>query len=917
MYKESAKVAGLFRLLLRISDMPTILLILVLIVASVLRFSALGWDSGAVFHPGERQIIEQSLTLQASDGFRVQSFETGGLLVYLYRISAQLLSVPSFYHYMFSFEDEVDLLLQWRYWFSLALIIGVILWVFSRERWKALSFVVSLACFLAVLFTRILPIFGFWFKQFSGATLVYAYLLSVFALGLSLLGVVRRRSKPKRLKTNCYLVVLAMVALGVASHVLREHVLQWVVTLTFTLVLALLAGGLSWISRWGRSALVMICFVALLLDASLASPSLVDRAHLVLIGRTWSAFFSVGSIALLFILVKRLYGSSGLGVLAAVFLCCSLLSVQAAHFATPESFLTMMVVVIALMAERIARRGSGGAYLLAGLAYGLALAGDPRAVSYVLLILAGHLIYLGSYSYEQWRSFDRRDKPYRLVLSICSVALIVLIALIALFVVLEQEYVIADLFSDNPARASLIWGIFWRFAFIGGFLAVCWCVVSFKALRAQLIYWLRLVGLIVPVTFICFLFSPWSFLEWGEFSRASEAKWRLVTSADALSFAGFQEGLRYWHQLSGLVRAGLWWPLGIVVSIGFVMVLVKVIRQFVGNRFAEVKLSFAPLSDTGFGLRFSDLLLLAWFLPYSVFVGTWKGGVDMYLVVFLPFFCVFGARLLGVLFRWCRSERPACVYLLGLFVVGVIVSGLTYSIAHLKIWSKSHPWIDASYALYVNAPPKAEILTDAIDVVLPQQMGPVMDQRMLVSMSPNRYQRSDLNVYQKASASGDDSFERREYLVDRLIEGQYLILPHARSWYFLSDLSPDFHPKGYAPYPLASRFYRLLWSGLLGYEMIAQYGEFPPGFRQRDSIGDSYAAYLYPRVHIFKKVRDVSRQALLDLLASDYYVDRITRGSMSEIGLEQMDRFIADHTEFLGSRGIPHQSVKMLIDDMT
>jgi len=110
-----------------------------------------------------------------------------------------------------------------------------------------------------------------------------------------------------------------------------------------------------------------------------------DLDRLCLIGRGLAALFDTGTVLLVFLMGRRLYGTAT-GLLAALFLALAVIHVQAAHFYTVDPILTFLVVLTVLLVVPIAERGTStstgscaGWGILAGATWGLALATKVNA----------------------------------------------------------------------------------------------------------------------------------------------------------------------------------------------------------------------------------------------------------------------------------------------------------------------------------------------------------------------------------------------------------------------------------------------------------------------------------------------------------------------------------------------------------
>ncbi len=119
----------------------------------------------------------------------------------------------------------------------------------------------------------------------------------------------------------------------------------------------------------------------------------IEFRHLTAVARALTGLADVGTLLLLFLLGKRIYGSA-VGLLAAAFLAVNVMHIQLAHFFISDPFLTLFVVaaLFALVASLQAKRP--GIWLLLGAAMvGLAVGSKFSAVMLMLpLTLAVGLV---------------------------------------------------------------------------------------------------------------------------------------------------------------------------------------------------------------------------------------------------------------------------------------------------------------------------------------------------------------------------------------------------------------------------------------------------------------------------------------------------------------------------------------------
>ena len=121
------------------------------------------------------------------------------------------------------------------------------------------------------------------------------------------------------------------------------------------------------------------------------SPWFASYDGIVHVGRFLSAMWGALTCVLLALLGRRWFGASA-GLLAGLFLACSVLHVQTSHFAATDVALTFLVLCALACDARFANRGRLRDALLAGAATGLALATKASAAPLLLpLALAAFL----------------------------------------------------------------------------------------------------------------------------------------------------------------------------------------------------------------------------------------------------------------------------------------------------------------------------------------------------------------------------------------------------------------------------------------------------------------------------------------------------------------------------------------------
>lgn len=110
-----------------------------------------------------------------------------------------------------------------------------------------------------------------------------------------------------------------------------------------------------------------------------------------LLGRGISAIFGTATVALMYLLGKQAY-SRGAGLLGAAFLAFSVLHVRDSHFFTTDVPMTFFLVLLMLLALRIAAGGGGRIWIASGLAAGLAITTKQTSLMFFPVLLLAHLM---------------------------------------------------------------------------------------------------------------------------------------------------------------------------------------------------------------------------------------------------------------------------------------------------------------------------------------------------------------------------------------------------------------------------------------------------------------------------------------------------------------------------------------------
>ncbi|MBC7256136.1 MAG: hypothetical protein H5T66_08560, partial [Chloroflexi bacterium] len=186
----------------------------------------------------------------------------------------------------------------------------------------------------------------------------------------------------------------------------------------------------------------------------------------------------------------------------------------------------------------------------------------------------------------------------------------------------------------------------------------------------------------------------------------------------------------------------------------------------------------------------------------------------------------------------------------------VIGTGL-WAVAFTSIYTRPVTRVAASRWIFQNIPKGATLSYELWDDALPLNV----DGRL----ADASYRQIRMDLY------WEDVPEKREQLYQWLQDTEYIILSSNRLYGSIPRLP--------LRYPVTRRYYQALFSGELGYDLIATFTSYPRifGFEIVDDAADeSFTVYDHPKVLIFKKRPDFSLENVKAILGG-YPLDRVVR----------------------------------------
>ncbi len=337
----------------------------------------------------------------------------------------------------------------------------------------------------------------------------------------------------------------------------------------------------------------------------------------------------------------------------------------------------------------------------------------------------------------------------------------------------------------------------------------------FKYLKNHLKFLFSLFLAFVVFSF----FSPYVFLDFPKFwesmiyeSGVATGKLRVVYTLQ------FEKTLPYLFQIKNF-----FWQMGPIAFLGIlgtILILIKTIKN--GNKKLLVFLSF-PIS-------------------YFLYVGSWHTKFIRYMLPVLPFLIISSSWFIDEIGKHFPKAGKILIFL------GATTT-FFWAISFFSIYAKESTRITASRWIYQNIPKGEKLLTEHWDDSLPIEIPP---------FHPNQYKIEQLTIYDS------DGVQKINYYSEKLSQADYIIVNSRRLYGTLINLPEK--------YPITSRYYKLLFSGQLGYSQIAEFSSYPNLFGltiNDDKSEETFQVYDHPKVIIFKNTRHFSSQTLKNILSYD------------------------------------------------
>ena len=390
------------------------------------------------------------------------------------------------------------------------------------------------------------------------------------------------------------------------------------------------------------------------------------------LGRVISALADVGTVAVVYLLGRRMYGRRE-AVLASALVALAVIHIQLSHFFAVDTIAALCAVAALYFMLRVGADGRMRDSVLAGVFVGLGLATKASLLPIFLALATAHGVYvLGALREGRGRLLV--EDAVRT--AIAGMAAGTAASLAVLFV--AQPYMFLDWpqFSESVSEQS-------------------------QMVRRILDY---------PYTRQYVDTTPY----WYHFRQLST--WGLGWPLGLLALAGLAyaalRGLRP-RVGAGYVAVGVVVPAAIlIVSNGLPAI---VLATAVGSAALLATLAFRS------HVSWPAVIVLAWVAPYLLITGAFDVKFLRYMLPITPFLVLFGSRMLVAAWdrlSWGRGARPARIAVAAAAVV-VVAGTAFYAFAYTAVYRDEHPGVRLSGWLNENAQPGSLVLMEHWEEGLP------------------------------------------------------------------------------------------------------------------------------------------------------------------------------------------------------
>ncbi len=397
-------------------------------------------------------------------------------------------------------------------------------------------------------------------------------------------------------------------------------------------------------------------------------------------------------------------------------------------------------------------------------------------------------------------------------------------------------------------------------------------VQTFFLLRKLIFQGLLILVITLIVTILT---SPYNLVEWRDFQSAVFGYEKDVATGIYPAFytTQFVDTTPIVFQAQKIFPYVLGWPVFILGSLGLLLMVFNIISNFFLKIIQSIKyyvlsIRYKKKKNNNILTTYYFLLtasFLIYFIPNAFLYAKWT----RFMTPVLPFFSIFSAyalfRVNSVLnvFRSKFTASPARLaetstkradrqnsnglhisLVIGCWIL--VISSILPGLMFMSIYTHPDSRLQASYWIYDNLPDNSYVLSETANVVdIP-----------LGIPDDNKY-RKNYTVISFDFYHLDENPLIFERLLSELERADFIFIPSRRLFANYTRLANK--------YPRLNRYYQLLFSGALGFSKVAEISSFPQFsiLNSQFSIPDeeaeeTYTVFDHPVVRIYKKTRPMT-----------------------------------------------------------
>lgn len=339
-----------------------------------------------------------------------------------------------------------------------------------------------------------------------------------------------------------------------------------------------------------------------------------------------------------------------------------------------------------------------------------------------------------------------------------------------------------------------------------------------KIVPKAAIMFLQITAVILATAALFIFLQPYVLIDQQEFIRQTIEQSRMTQDAYIFPYTLQYVGkVPYVYELKNI----FFWGLGPLLSLfsfsGFFILIYSLYKKRLENTI--------PI-----------IILLSFFLVYFFIVGRFAVGWMRYMLPLYPFLCFFAA--FASIHSITKIQLIKSKFILNTLYVLLYTLLLLWPVSFLSIYTQDHSRVQASRWMLKNIPPGSTLAVEHWDDRLPLWGGEI-------------YSFINLPLYNQP-----DDFLKWQTIDSLLEQSDYIVLASNRLYVPIQKL--DDCNKYKTCFPLASKYYKELFSGQRGFVKVAEFSSYPtiPFLNipvVDDTADESFTVYDHPKVIIFKK----------------------------------------------------------------